>query len=179
MTLDDSIPLVVSFQRESDSNANIIEMEMLTLSLLYKKLCDARRGEIATEKYVDLKSNTVSRILNIEVKAQLLAVTFDALLRKRIEQAKKLYILFNTINNMSFDYSIHMEPQLCELNSQSNKKNSDLLHITSSVMLTESQIPNESALKKIDIKEQCILDLIVSWDSWDEQNACGLQEKHK
>ena len=45
-----------------------------------------------------------------------------------------------------------MEPQFCELNSQSNKKNSDLSYITSSVAPTESQVPNESTLKKIDTK---------------------------
>ncbi|CAG8530482.1 6072_t:CDS:2 [Funneliformis mosseae] len=77
-------------------------METLTLSLLYKKLCNAvtladhatqkaifcycqfgkaliqRQGEIASEKHVDLKSNTVSRILNIEVKAQLSAHPYGA-----------------------------------------------------------------------------------------------------
>ena len=96
-----------------------------------------RQGEITSEKQVDLESNTVSRILNIEVKAQLPAGTSDALLRKRIEQAKKLYTLFNAIgmdkikrihsfsadsiskmtyediwyiiDNIPFDYSIHME----------------------------------------------------------------------
>ncbi|CAI2187992.1 14414_t:CDS:2, partial [Funneliformis geosporum] len=147
-----------------------------TFSLLYEKLCDAviladratqeaifcycqfgkafiqRRGEIASEKQVDPESNTVSRILNIEVKTQLPAGTSDALLRKRIEQAKKLYTLFNAIDNIPFDYSIHMETQLCEPNSQSDKKNSDLSHITSSDASTESQIPNESALKKFDTK---------------------------
>jgi hypothetical protein len=66
-----------------------------TFSLLYEKLCNAvilanraiqeaifcyyqfgkaliqRQGEIASEKQVDPESNTVSRILNIKVKAQL------------------------------------------------------------------------------------------------------------
>ncbi|CAB5395973.1 unnamed protein product [Rhizophagus irregularis] len=98
-----------------------VEMRTPIFSLLYEKLCDAviladratqkaivcycqfgkaliqRRGEIAFEKQVDLGSNTVSRILNIEVKAQLPTGTSDALLRKRIEQAKKLYTLFNAI----------------------------------------------------------------------------------
>ncbi|PKY61438.1 hypothetical protein RhiirA4_486416 [Rhizophagus irregularis] len=165
-----------------------VEMETPTFSLLYEKLYDAviladratqeaifcycqfgkaliyRRGEIASEKQVDLESNTVSRILNIEVKAQLSAGTSDALLWKRIEQAKKLYTLFNAIgmdkinrihffpadsiskmtyediryiiDNILFDYSIHMESQLCEPSSQSDKKNSDLSHITSSDALT-------------------------------------------
>ncbi|CAB4382745.1 unnamed protein product [Rhizophagus irregularis] len=77
-----------------------------TFSLLYEKLCDAviladratqeaifcycqfgkaliqRRGKIASEKQVNLESNTVSRILNIEVKAQLPAGTSDALYGK-------------------------------------------------------------------------------------------------
>ncbi|RGB23105.1 hypothetical protein C1646_775002 [Rhizophagus diaphanus] len=98
-----------------------VEMRMPTFSLLYEKLCDAviitdcatqeaifcycqfgkaliqRQGEIASEKQVDPESNTVSRILNIEVKAQLPTGTSDALLRKRIEHAKKLYTLFNAI----------------------------------------------------------------------------------
>ncbi|CAG8728323.1 4303_t:CDS:2, partial [Funneliformis mosseae] len=92
--LHDLIPSVSS-QRESDSSANIIEMEMPIFSLLYKNFeaLIQRRDKITSEKYVNLESNTVSRILNIEVKAQLPAVTFDALLWKRIEQAKKLYTL--------------------------------------------------------------------------------------
>ncbi|CAG8661262.1 8600_t:CDS:2 [Funneliformis mosseae] len=87
--------------RSCDSSA--VEMGT-TISLLYKKLLDAedfadravqkaiicycqfgkaliqRRSEIASEKQVDLESNTVSRILNMEVRAQLPADTFDALL---------------------------------------------------------------------------------------------------
>ncbi|CAG8794343.1 12553_t:CDS:2 [Gigaspora margarita] len=153
-----------------------VEMGTPTFSLLYEKLCDAviladratqeaifcycqfgkalikRRGEIASEKQVDLESNTVSRILNTEIKAQLPAGTSDALLRKRIEQAKKLYTLFNAIDNMSFDYSIHIETQLCEPSSQSDNKNPDLSHITSSNAPTEFQVPNESATKKLDTK---------------------------
>ncbi|PKK58610.1 hypothetical protein RhiirC2_763314 [Rhizophagus irregularis] len=185
-----------------------VEMGTPTFSLLYEKLCDAviladratqeaifcycqfgkaliqRRGEIASEKQVNPESNTVSRILNIEVKAQLPAGTSDALLRKRIEQAKKLYTLFNAIgmdkinrihsfsadsiskmmyediqyiiDNIPFDYSIHMETQLCEPSSQSDKKNSDLSHITSSDTPTESQVPNESAPKNFDTKVEVI-----------------------
>ena len=107
-----------------------VEMGTPTFSLLYEKLCDAviladhatqeaifcycqfgkaliqRQGEIASEKQVDLESNTVSRILNIEVKAQLPAGTSDALLRKRIEQAKKLWKLFDAIG-MDKIYRIH------------------------------------------------------------------------
>ncbi|CAB4419068.1 unnamed protein product [Rhizophagus irregularis] len=56
------------------------------------------------------------------------------------------------INNMPFDYNIYMETQLCELSSQSDKKNSNLSHITSSDTLTESQVPNESVLKKFNTK---------------------------
>jgi hypothetical protein len=51
----------------------------------------------ASEKQVDPESNTVSKILNKEVKAQLPAGTSDVLLQKRIEQVKKLYTLFNAI----------------------------------------------------------------------------------
>ncbi|RGB24034.1 hypothetical protein C1646_821815 [Rhizophagus diaphanus] len=185
-----------------------VEMRTPTFSLLYEKLCDAiiladhvtqeaifcycqfgkaliqRQGEIASEKQVDLESNTVSRILNIEVKAQLPTGTSDALLRKRIEQVKKLYTLFNAIgmdkikrihslsadsiskmtyediqyiiDNIPFDYNIHMETQLCELSSQSDKKNSDLSHITILDAPTESQVPNKSAPKKFDTKVEVI-----------------------
>lgn len=81
-----------------------VEMRMPTFSLLYEKLCDTiilanhatqeaiwcyyqfgkvliqRQGEIASEKQVNLESNTVSRILNKEVRVQLSADTSDALL---------------------------------------------------------------------------------------------------
>ncbi|CAG8837081.1 17786_t:CDS:1, partial [Racocetra persica] len=49
-----------------------------------------KQGEIASERQVDPESNAVSRVLNMEVRAQLPADTSDALLWKRIEQAKKL-----------------------------------------------------------------------------------------
>ena len=60
------------------------------------------------------------------------------------------------IDNIPFDYSIHMETQLCEPSSQSDKKNSDLSHITISDAPTESQVPNESAPKKFDTKVEVI-----------------------
>ncbi|RGB31546.1 hypothetical protein C1646_763928 [Rhizophagus diaphanus] len=87
--------------RSCDSSA--VEMGT-TFSLLYKKLLDAedfadhavqeaiicycqfgkaliqRRSEIASEKQVNPESNAVSRILNMEVRAQLPADTSDALL---------------------------------------------------------------------------------------------------
>ncbi|CAG8642961.1 7994_t:CDS:1, partial [Diversispora eburnea] len=146
-------------------------------TLLYEKLCDAiiladrktqeaimcyclfgkaliqRRNEIASEKQVDPESNTVSRILNKEVKAQLPADTSDSLLRKRIEKAKKLYKLFDAIgmdkiyrihsfsadsiskltkkeiqyiiDNVSFDYSIGVNLPPAELQDE---KNSVLTH---------------------------------------------------
>ncbi|CAG8563283.1 11461_t:CDS:2 [Diversispora eburnea] len=111
-------------------------------TLLYEKLCDAiiladrktqeaivcyclfgkaliqRRNEIASEKQVDPESNAVSRILNKEVKAQLPADTSDSLLRKRIEKAKKLYKLFDAIDNVSFDYSIQIELHSDEKNPE-------------------------------------------------------------
>ena len=152
-----------------------------------------RRSEIVSEKQVDPKSNTVRRILNKEVRSQLPANTSDVLLRKRIEQAKKLYKLFNAIgmnkinrihsfsadsiskmtyediqyiiDNMPFDYSIHMETQLCEPSSQSDKKNSDLSHITSLNTSTESQVPNESATKKLDTKIEVISPIPLSYVS--------------
>ncbi|CAG8742552.1 552_t:CDS:2, partial [Funneliformis mosseae] len=83
--------------RSYDSSA--VKMET-TFFLLYKKLlnaedfadCAIQEAIIcySSEKQVNPESNAVSRILNIEVRAQLLADTSDALLWKRIEQAKKL-----------------------------------------------------------------------------------------
>ncbi|CAG8832085.1 15731_t:CDS:2, partial [Racocetra persica] len=131
--------------RDVTSNTNF--------TLLYEKLCDAiiladrkiqesivcyclfgkaliqRRNEIASEKQVDPESNIVRRILNKEVKAQLPANTSDSLLRKRIEKAKKLYKLFDAIDNISFNYNIQIElhsdeknpehmTQLCEPSSR-------------------------------------------------------------
>ncbi|PKY30859.1 hypothetical protein RhiirB3_487531 [Rhizophagus irregularis] len=142
-----------------------VEMGTPTFSLLYEKLCDAviladravqeaiirycqfgkaliqRQSEIASEKQVDPESNAVSRILNEEVRAQLPADTSDALLWKRIKQAKKLWKLFDAIgmdkiyqihsfsvssiskitykdiqyiiDNMSVDYSIKIESSTC------------------------------------------------------------------
>ncbi|CAG8729538.1 43_t:CDS:1, partial [Ambispora leptoticha] len=149
-------------------------------TLLYEKLCDAiiladcktqeaiacyclfgkaliqRRNEIASEKQVDPESNTVSRILNKEVKLQLPADTSDSLLRNRIEKAKKLYKLFDAIgmdkiyrihsfsadsiskltkkeiqyiiDNVSFDYSIGVSLSPAEL--RDDEKNSVLTRIT-------------------------------------------------
>jgi hypothetical protein len=86
-----------------------VKMETPTFSLLYEKLCDVvifadcvtqkvifcycqfektliqKQNKIASEKQVDPESNTISRILNIKVKAQLPTGTSDALLQKRIE----------------------------------------------------------------------------------------------
>ncbi|GBB87528.1 hypothetical protein RclHR1_00140032 [Rhizophagus clarus] len=53
------------------------------------------------------------------------------------------------IDNISFDYSIHIE-------TQSDKKNSALSYITSSDAPTKSQIPNQSVLKKFDTKVEVI-----------------------
>ncbi|EXX64692.1 hypothetical protein RirG_140370 [Rhizophagus irregularis DAOM 197198w] len=44
-----------------------------------------------------------------------------------------------------------------DIHSQSDKKNSNLSHITSSDTLTESQVPNESVLKKFNTKVEVIL----------------------
>ncbi|CAG8706505.1 8961_t:CDS:2, partial [Acaulospora morrowiae] len=131
-------------QDEASSNTNF--------TLLYEKLCDAiiladrktqeaiacyclfgkalsrRRNEIASERQVDPESNTVGRILNEEVKAQLPADTSDSLLRKRIEKAKKLYKLFDSIYNVSFDYSIDVNLPLAEL--RDDEKSSILTHVT-------------------------------------------------
>ncbi|CAG8658828.1 11818_t:CDS:2 [Rhizophagus irregularis] len=107
-----------------------------------------RRSEIASEKQVDLESNAVSRILNMEVRAQLPADTSDALLWKRIEQAKKLWKLFDAhsfsvssiskmtyediqyiIDNVPVDYSIKIESSTCAQPKDtllSDEKNSEL-----------------------------------------------------
>ncbi|CAG8518543.1 16870_t:CDS:10 [Gigaspora rosea] len=160
VTPDNSIPLVSS-QKESDSSTNCsniidesgsnsldvclektVEMGTPAFSLLYEKLCDAviladratqeiifcycqfgkaliqRRGEIASEKQVDLESNTT---------------------------------------------------QLCEPSSQSDNKNSYLshiTHITSSNAPTESQVPNESAMKKLDTKLTTPYSQWKTWKLW-------------
>ncbi|CAG8716298.1 739_t:CDS:2, partial [Acaulospora morrowiae] len=80
-------------------------------TLLYGKLCDAIILTDPSERQVDPESNTVSRILNKEVKAD----TSDSLLRKRIKKAKKLYKLFDAIDNVSFDYIIDVSLPLAEL----------------------------------------------------------------
>ncbi|CAG8500816.1 7102_t:CDS:2, partial [Paraglomus occultum] len=141
-------------------------------TLLYEKLCDAiiladrktqeaiacyclfgkviiqRRNEIASERQVDPESNTVSRILNKEVKAQLPADTSASLLRKRIEKAKKLYKLFDAIDNVSFDYSIDVSLPLAELRDEKENKNSgtSTSSIPSSNMISED---NKSLLEEI------------------------------
>ncbi|CAG8672781.1 14484_t:CDS:2, partial [Acaulospora morrowiae] len=92
----------------------------ISFTFLYEKLCNAiifadRKTQEAIfcyEKQVDPESNAVSRILNKEVRAQLPANISDALLWKRIEKAKKLYKLFSIIDNVTFDYSIKIEPTL-------------------------------------------------------------------
>ncbi|CAG8562561.1 2878_t:CDS:2 [Funneliformis mosseae] len=52
----------------------------------------------------------------------------------------------------------------CKPSSQSDKKNSDLSHITSSDTSTESQVPNESALKKFNTKVEITADDIDTED---------------
>ncbi|CAG8514387.1 10039_t:CDS:2 [Ambispora leptoticha] len=122
--------VTTTIQDEAPSNTNF--------TLLYEKLCDAiiladrktqeaivcyclfgkvliqRRNEIASERQVDPESNT------------------------RIEKAKKLYKLFDAIDNVSFDYSIDVSlplaelrddekssvTQLCEPSSRSDRQNS-------------------------------------------------------
>ncbi|CAG8710744.1 709_t:CDS:2, partial [Acaulospora morrowiae] len=71
--------------------------EAITCYCLFGKALIQRRNEIASERLVDSESNIVGRILNKKVKAQLLTDTSDSLLRKRIENAKKLYKLFDAI----------------------------------------------------------------------------------
>ncbi|CAG8579535.1 13472_t:CDS:2 [Funneliformis mosseae] len=128
-----------------------------TFSLLYKKLLDAedfadravqeaiicycqfrkaliqRRSEIASEKQVDSESNAVSRILNIEVRAQLPADTSDVLLWKRINSISKMMYedIQYIIDNIPVDYSIKIESSTCAQPKDtllSNEKNSELLY---------------------------------------------------
>ncbi|CAG8690951.1 1823_t:CDS:2, partial [Rhizophagus irregularis] len=87
--------------------------------------------------------------------------TSDALLWKRIEQAKKLWKLFDAIDNMPVDYSIKIESSDCawpkdgllsdekkselshpDLSSGSDKKNSELSHTNTSHI---EQAPNASS----------------------------------
>ncbi|CAG8751683.1 2988_t:CDS:2, partial [Rhizophagus irregularis] len=128
--------------RSYDSSAAKMET---TFFLLYKKLFDAKNFADPSEKQVDPKSNAVSRILNMEVKAQLPADTSVALLWKKIKQAKKLWKLFDAIgidkiyrihsfsvsNNMPVDYSIKIESSTCAQPKDtllSDEKNSELSH---------------------------------------------------
>ena len=70
--------------------ADRVVQEAIVCYCQFEKALIQRRGEIAFEKQIDPESNAVSRILNMEVRAQLPADTSDALLWKRIEQVKKL-----------------------------------------------------------------------------------------
>ncbi|RIA86591.1 hypothetical protein C1645_829057 [Glomus cerebriforme] len=98
-----------------------VEMGISIFSILYEKLCNAK-------DFADLnpESNAVSKILNMEIRAQLLADTSDALLWKRIEQDIQ-YI----IDNMPVDYSIKIESSACVLSKDglpSDEKNPELSH---------------------------------------------------
>ncbi|CAB5348865.1 unnamed protein product [Rhizophagus irregularis] len=103
----------------------------------------------------------------MEVRAQLPADTSDALLWKRIEQAKKLWKLFDAIDNMPVDYSIKIESSDCawpkdgllsdekkselshpDLSSGSDKKNSELSHTNTSHI---EQAPNASSKSGVNI----------------------------
>ncbi|CAG8530251.1 7709_t:CDS:1 [Cetraspora pellucida] len=163
-TDSDILPTTLNKTEESKTQCFASQSSNTNFMFLYEKLCDAiilancktqevilcycnfgeaiiqRRNEIASEKQVDPESNTVSRILNKEVRAQLPANISDALLWKRIEKAKKLYKLFSAIgkdkihrihsfsadsiskmtnkeiqyiiDNVPFDYSIKIESTL-------------------------------------------------------------------
>ncbi|PKC12112.1 hypothetical protein RhiirA5_353349, partial [Rhizophagus irregularis] len=113
-----------------------------TFSLLYEKLCDAviladRAVQEAIIRYCQFGKALIQR----QIRAQLPADTSDALLWKRIKQAKKLWKLFDAIgmdkiyqihsfsvssiskmtykdiqyiiDNMSVDYSIKIESSTC------------------------------------------------------------------
>ncbi|CAG8639280.1 12829_t:CDS:2, partial [Acaulospora morrowiae] len=105
-----------TFLYEKPCNAIILAdrktQEALFCYCNFGKVLIQRRSELASEKQVDPDSNAVSRILNKEVRAQLPANISDALLWKIIEKAKKLYKLFSVIDNVTFDYSIKIEPTL-------------------------------------------------------------------
>jgi hypothetical protein len=60
----------------------IVRFKKLLYLVNLGKALIQRRGEIASEKQVDPESNAVSRILNMEVRAQLPADTSNALLWK-------------------------------------------------------------------------------------------------
>ncbi|KAF0532432.1 hypothetical protein F8M41_011220 [Gigaspora margarita] len=138
--------------RDAEDFADRAVQEAIICYCQFGKALIQRRGEIASERQVDPESNAVSRVLNMEVRAQLPADTSDALLWKRIEQAKKLWKLFDTIG-MDKIYQIHSfsvssiskmtnkeiqsneknsELSLPDLSSGSDKKNSELSHINTS-----------------------------------------------
>ncbi|CAG8680973.1 27552_t:CDS:2 [Racocetra persica] len=76
--------------RDAENFADRAVQEAIIYYCQFGKALIQRRGEIASERQVDPESNAVSRVLNMEVRVQLPANTSDALLWKRIEQAKKL-----------------------------------------------------------------------------------------
>ncbi|CAG8480277.1 19200_t:CDS:2 [Racocetra fulgida] len=92
--------------RDAEDFADRAVQEAIICYCQFGKALIQRRGEIASERQVDPESNAVSRVLNMEVRAQLPADTSDALLWKRIEQAKKLWKLFDAIG-MDKIYRIH------------------------------------------------------------------------
>ncbi|CAG8524468.1 8368_t:CDS:2, partial [Acaulospora morrowiae] len=88
-----NIPKVNINTASLDQLCRVNQIEAIACYCLFGKAIIQRRNEIASERQVDPESNTVSRILNKEVKAD----TSDSLLRKRIKKAKKLYKLFDAI----------------------------------------------------------------------------------
>ncbi|CAG8572693.1 4283_t:CDS:2 [Ambispora leptoticha] len=155
--------------------------EAIACYCLFGKALIQRRNEIASEKQVDPESNTVGRILNKEVKAQLPADTSDSLLRKRIEKAKKLYKLFDAIDNVSFDYSIDVSLPLAEL--RDDEKNSILTHVTQLCELSSRKTVNED--NNISEKTESLLEeevgepddsLDSNSESSDDDGFCGFSD---
>ncbi|CAG8528284.1 2985_t:CDS:1 [Dentiscutata heterogama] len=155
---NDVIPTTLN-ETESQLNNN-------SFTFLYEKLCNAiiladrkiqeailcycnfgkaliqRHNELASEKQVDPESNTVSRILNKEVCAQLPANISDTLLWKRIEKAKKLYKLFSAIG-MDKIYQIYS----FSTNSSSKITNKDIQYIIDNILFDYSIKIEESKIR--------------------------------
>ncbi|CAG8660058.1 20907_t:CDS:2, partial [Dentiscutata erythropus] len=112
-----------------------VEMGTPTFSLLYEKLCDA----------VILADHATQEAIFCYCQFG------KALIQRRGEIASEKQV--DPESNTT---------QLCEPSSQSDKKNSDLSHITSSNAPTESQIPIESATKKLDTKVEVVLPIPLS-----------------
>ncbi|PKC17763.1 hypothetical protein RhiirA5_405448 [Rhizophagus irregularis] len=150
-----------SLQKKNQREKFIQEVDSSSFARLYEKLRNAedfadRAVQEAIICYCQFGKALIQR-----------RDTSDALLWKRIEQAKKLWKLFDAIDNMPVDYSIKIESSDCawpkdgllsdekkselshpDLSSGSDKKNSELSHTNTSHI---EQAPNASSKSGVNI----------------------------